>query len=83
MKSALIHIAVRAFRTFLQSVIIFTPAVALAAGGAAGEEFAKVMPKEFAMQFWLAVQLSLAPVVGSILHNALEKVMKYEGTLKG
>lgn len=83
MKESLLGIGVRALRTFLQGVVMFSPGIAIAASGAVGDDLPKILPHDLFSQLWLAVQLSLAPTIGSIIHNALEEVVKYEGTLKG
>lgn len=83
MKDTLILIGVRAFRTFLQGLVMFAPGIAIAASGAVSDELPKLLPHDLFAQLWLAVQLSLAPTIGSLVHNSLEAVVKYEGTLKG
>jgi hypothetical protein len=57
-------IAIRAARTYLQSIVVFTPLLAYGVG--------PVDPNTFIDALKLAAGFSLAPTVGSIVNNTLD-----------
>lgn len=71
MKEKLIAIAVRAGRTYGQTLVGLLTAAGMGAD-------ADVLPADFAECFLLSAQLAAVPAVMSVLHNLTELLAGYE-----